>query len=149
LIGLLASFRVALARLKGAAPPPDIQAAEAELADYEGRAFPVFVAADWSRLIGYLLCRVQDKTVWAEQVFVVPECRRQGVASALYREAEKLAEELGSSSVYNWIHPNNDAIVEFLRSRGYDVLNLVEIRKPRPGETPAAMMTVGDHEFRY
>ena len=111
--------------------------------------FPVFVAVDESGIAGYLLCRVNENVVWAEHLFVAPEHRRKGLASALYAEAERLVEELGGRTLYNWIHPNNDAIVQFLKSRGYDVLNLVEVRKAVAGESVDGTLRVGKHEFRY
>ena len=40
-------------------------------------------------------------------------------------------------------------MIEFLRKRGYTVLNLIEIRKPYQGETLTQKITVGEHEFDY
>jgi ribosomal protein S18 acetylase RimI-like enzyme len=149
LVGLMAAFRAALSALRGEAREPDEAAAERELREHERDGSPVFVAAHGERLVGYLLCRVDGRTVWAEQLYVRPEHRRRGVASALYGEAERLAEQRGGRTVFNWIHPNNDAIVAFLKARGYDVLNLVEVRRPAAGENPAGTIRVGDHAFRY
>jgi hypothetical protein len=67
----------------------------------------------------------------------------------IYKEAEKIAEELGSDTVYNWVHPNNDKIINFLKRKGYDVLNLIEVRKPRPGEQNKHKIKVDKHEFNY
>jgi len=53
------------------------------------------------------------------------------------------------SAVYNWVHPNNQAILAFLARRGYRVLNLIEIRRPLPGETLAGQVTVGPHTLTY
>ena len=80
---------------------------------------------------------------------IKPAYRRQGIASALYNEAEKLAQALGSDTPYNWVHPNNDAIIQFLQHRGYDILNLIELRHPRPGEKPSEVISVGKHKFNY
>lgn len=87
--------------------------------------------------------------VWAESLYVLPAYRRQGIASTLYAEAEKLALALGSDTSYNWVHPNNEPIIRFLQRRGYDTLNLVELRRPRPGEKPSRVISVGEHEFKY
>lgn len=38
---------------------------------------------------------------------------------------------------------------EFLRKRGYTVLNLIEVRKPYKDEMLTQTITVGDHEFDY
>ena len=147
---LIAAFRVALAELKGPKPQADLAAAARELAEYVEKGFPLFVAEDEeSNVVGYLVCRVEDGTVWADSLYVRPELRRKGVASALYAEAERLASQAGSETVYNWVHPNNDAILSFLKERGYNVLNLVEIRRARPKDGTGQKIRVGEHEFTY
>lgn len=55
----------------------------------------------------------------------------------------------GDDTVYNYIHPNNHRMIEFLRNRGYTVLNLIEIRKPYKGEKLTQTIVVGEHEFDY
>ena len=57
------------------------------------------------------------------------------------------AEEL--ATVFNFVHPNNHRMIGFLRSKGYTVLNLLEIRKPFQGETLTTTIRVGDHTFDY
>ncbi len=101
------------------------------------------------KLVGYLVCRVDGKTVWAESLFVVAESRRRGAGSALYSRAEELAEELGAKSVYNWVHPDNQPIVSFLKRRGYDVLKLMELRRAGRNEKQGRTVKVDSQEFRY
>jgi ribosomal protein S18 acetylase RimI-like enzyme len=150
LAALIAAFRVDLAILRGAQREPDPTAAAAELQEYLDKAMLMFVAERPSgEIIGYLVCRVDGETVWAESLFVTPAYRRQGVAGQLYAQAERLAAERGSDTVYNWVHPNNDPIIAFLRKRGYDVLNLLEIRKPLPDERLTTTLTVGKQRYRY
>ncbi|MGC9523151.1 MAG: GNAT family N-acetyltransferase [Anaerolineae bacterium] len=149
LLPLIAGFRVALAALKDREREPDLEAAREELASYEQAGHPIFVAEHDGRLVGYIVCRVADDVVWAESLYVAPAYRRRGIASALYARAEALAEELSGETLYNWVHPNNDAIIAFLKGRGYTVLNLVEIRRPRSGEEPSGTVCVGDHVFDY
>ena len=146
---LIAAFRVELSGLRGRADEPDLGAAERELAGYESAGFPVFVACgEGKSLAGYLVCRVDGGTVWAESLYVLPKHRRQGRASALYGQAERLADERGSQTVYNWVDPENKAVIEFLCRRGYDVLNLIELRRPRDGEQPTGTVRVGSETFR-
>ena len=51
--------------------------------------------------------------------------------------------------VYNNVHPNNHPIIAFLAKQGYDVLNLIEIRKAHPNESPRPGFIVGEQSFRY
>ena len=147
---LISEFRVELERPKGAEPQADIEAGRREFREYLEKGYPMFVAENETQdLIGYLVCRIEDNIVWAESLFVLPECRRKGVASRLYDKAEELARELGEDTVYNWVHPNNHRIISFLAKRGYDVLNLIEIRKPLQNEKLTKKIKVGEYEYRY
>jgi ribosomal protein S18 acetylase RimI-like enzyme len=150
IIRLIAEFRLALGNLKQSGVVFNDDMARQELHDYLNRHFPVFVAEDdRHELLGYLVCRVDEDVVWADSLCVSSRARRKGIGSSLYSEAERLAESLGGDTVYNWVHPNNHVIISFLQKRGYDVLNLIEIRRPRKGERPAAKVRVSDHEFSY
>lgn len=149
MIQLLAAMRVHLAGLKSIDKGRDTESAELELDEYLERSYPIFVHEEDKKLLGYLLCRVDDNVVWAESLYVQPENRRQGVGSALYEEAERLAREKGCETVYNWVHPNNQATLEFLKGRGYTVLNLIEIRKPYDREDLREKIPVGPNEFDY
>ena len=150
LVQLIAEFRVELARLRGETHRVNLEAAGEELVEYQAQGFPIYVAeSDDATVEGYLVCRVAGNVVWAESLYVRPEYRRRGVGSSLYAEAERLAQELGSDAPYNWVHPNNDRIVRFLQKRGYTVLNLIELRRPRAGEKTARKIRVGKHEFSH
>ena len=150
-IQLVAAFRVALSSLRGHERKPDVSSAAGELQEYIDKMYPIFVATagDEARNIGYLVCKVDGDTVWAESLFVSPEFRRRGVAGMLYDEAEKLAQARGQETLYNWVHPNNDAIIAFLKKRGYEVLNPIEVRRHRPGETTKTTLRVGNHDYAY
>ena len=150
LIQLIAQFRSTLTQFRGGQWTQDIEAAERELGQYHVLGNPIFVAEnEKDEIVGYLVCRIQDDIVWAESLFVSPDFRRMGYASALYGKAEELARQKGNEPVYNWVHPNNDRMIAFLKKRGYGVLNLVELRRTRPGEQPAERITVGKHTFDY
>ena len=147
LIQLIACFRVALAGLRGQEKQPDLAAAEQELMDYRDKNYPIFIAEVSGSLVGYLVCRVDGDVIWAESLYVEPANRRCGIASLLYAEAEQLAEQLGGDAPYNWVDPTNSAIVGLLAKRGYNVLNLLELRRPYPGEQLSHTIRVGSHEF--
>jgi len=146
---MIASLRVFLAKLKSTERDLDLEAADDELQSYLGKDFPVFVAESPDGITGYLVCKIDDDVVWAESIFIRPEYRRQGIASSLYIEAERLAQELGGDTVFNWVHPNNKVSISFLKKRGYTVLNLIEVRKPWKGEVLTTKIHVGENEFDY
>lgn len=96
-----------------------------------------------------MVCRIEEPVVWVESIYVANKNRRNGIASALFQKAEKIAAEYGESTVYNYVHPNNDKIIHFLKKQGYSVLNLIEIRKQYPDEKFHTTIQVGNHEFDY
>ena len=146
---MVALFRVELRSYKGIASTPNLEAGKEEMEEYLLAKFPVFVALLDEDYAGYMVCRIQDDVVWVESIFVKEKYRCLGVATALHDEAEKLAEAYGNETVYNYVHPNNHRMIEFLRKRGYTVLNLIEIRKPYQDEKLTQTITVGEHKFDY
>ena len=70
-------------------------------------------------------------------------------ASLLFGKAEELAREMGDDTVYNFVHPNNEGMIAFLRSKGYTVLNMIEIRRPYTGEKLTTMVRVDGNVFDY
>ena len=149
MVELIAEFRVALAVVRGKDRDPDLAEAKEELATYLEVGYPIYIAeTKTGDLVGYLVCRVDGEVVWAESLYVDSKWRRQGVGSILYAQAEKLTQALGCEWPYNWVDPDNHAIIHFLGRRGYDILNLVELRKPREGEVLTQRVRVGSHQFR-
>lgn len=146
---LVAAFRVSLKKLNGISSVPDQAAGQKELIEYLHAGYPCFTALEHNDFIGYLVCRVEKPTVWVESIFVKDEFRRRGVASELMRVAEKVAASYGEDTVFNFVHPNNHEMIEFLRKTGYSVLNLIEIRKPYSGEVFSQKICVGEHEFDF
>lgn len=147
---LIAQFRVELRQLKGIVSPPKVEYAKEEFKEYMDVGFPIYVAEEADgEILGYIVCRVDNSVVWAESIFVSSNARRSGVASGLYEMAGNLAKELGGETVFNWVHPNNHKMINFLSKRGYNVLNLIEIRKPWENEKLTQKIKVGDHEYNY
>jgi len=150
IISLISQFRVVLSKLKGNERPINLKAAQEELEDYQEKQYPIFVAeGDKGKLLGYHVCRIQDEIIWSESLYVIPEARRKGVGSALYEKAEIIAKDIGCDTVYNWVHPNNFRSIPFLKKRGYNVLNLIEVCKRRPGESTTQKIKVGQFTFDY
>ena len=146
---MVALFRVELRSYKGITSQPNIEAGREEMEEYLSAKFPVYAALVDGEYAGYVVCRVDSGVVWVESIFVKEEYRRHGVATALHSKAEEFAASYGDDTVYNYVHPNNHHMIEFLRKRGYTVLNLIEIRKPYKDEKLTQTIAVGEHEFDY
>ena len=146
---MVALFRVELRSYKGIASKPNIEAGREEMEEYLSAKFPVYAALLDGEYAGYVVCRVDSEVVWVESIFVREKYRLRGVATALHSKAEEIAASYGDDTVYNYVHPNNHRMIEFLRKRGYTVLNLIEIRKPYKDEKLTQTIAVGEHEFDY
>ncbi len=146
---LVAAFRVTLRGYKGIASEPDVEGGREEILDFLRSGYPVFAVVDAGEYIGYAVCRVEGPVIWVEHIYVHEDHRRRGVASLLFDKAEALASSMGGDTVYNYVHPNNDGMIGFLRSKGYTVLNLIEIRKPYDGEKLNEKIDVNGHLFDY
>lgn len=146
---LVADFRVTLKSFKGLTVAPDIASAYRELAEYLEEQFPMYYAEVSGRAVGYIVCRVDYPTVWVESIFVRENYCRNGIASALFEKAEQMAVKNGQDTIFNYVHPNNDRMIGFLRKHGYTVLNLLEIRKPYSNEDVHNTIHVGHYTFDY
>ena len=146
---MVSLFRVELRSYKGIESKPNKDAGREEMEEYLAAGFPVFAAVVDGEYAGYMVCRIDSEVVWVESIFVKEEYRRHGVATALHSKAEEIAASYGDDTVYNYVHPNNHRMIEFLRKRGYTVLNLIEIRKPYNGEKLMQVIQVGEHQFDY
>ena len=124
---LLANFRVTLRKFKNEISEPDVEDAKEELSYYLEKKYPLYVAIKDNKVVGYILLRV-DGVVWVEHIYVLEDYRRQGIASMLYQKGEEYSKNLCDETLFNYVHPNNDVMIAFLRKNGYDVLNLIEIR---------------------
>jgi len=146
---LVAEFRVELKSYKGIIAKPNIKAGWEELLEYIDSDFPCFAAIQDGEYVGYAVCRVEEPCVWVEAIYTRPKYRNQGIAIALLKKAEELANGYGEETVFNYVHPNNHKMISFLRHQGYTVINLIEIRKPFKEEVLTQKINVGEHIFDY
>lgn len=146
---MAAAFRVQLKSFKSIEAQPDIEEGKDEIIDFLKSGFPVYAVEDGGALVGYIVCRIGKPCLWIEHIFVREDYRRKGVASMLFNKAEEIAASMGEDTVYNFVHPNNENMIRFLRSKGYTVLNMIEIRKPYKGEKPASVIHVETETFDY
>ena len=101
LASLVADFRVTLRSFKGIESKPDLEAGREEIQSYLEEGWPVFAAEEDGKLVGYLVCRIDEPCLWVEHIFVSSEFRRRGVASMLFEKAEEIAAELAKSDIAN------------------------------------------------
>lgn len=149
-IRLVSEFRRSVDAFRGNEHEADLDSAAQELEDWLRPGFCVFVAEhEPGALVGFIVCRVADGVVWAESMYTDPAFRRKGVGSMLFQRANELAKENKHDTVYGWVHPNNDVIIAFLRHHGYDVLNLIEVRRAHDGEVLKDSVTIMRNSFRY
>lgn len=146
---LVADFRVTLNGYRGIASRPRVEAAREEIKEFLDVGFPIFAVEDGGELAGYAVCCMDEPCLWVEHLYVREAYRRKGVATLLFEKAEEIARAMGEDTVFNFVHPNNTGMIAFLRSKGYTVLNMIEIRKPYPGETLTTTIPVGDAVFDY
>ena len=146
---LVAEFRVTLDSYRGIVSEPDIKEGKEELIEFLDSGYPVFAAEEDGEYIGYIVCRIDEPCLWVEHIYVRDDARRRGVASALFAKAEEIAKSMGEDTVFNYVHPNNEGMIDFLRSKGYTVLNMIEIRKPYKDEKPTTTIKVENNVFDY
>ena len=146
---LCVEFRKSLNTLNPSNQLIDVDEAVEELKYYLSKNYPVFAISDNGRYIGYAVCKVDDGVVWLESIYVKKEYRRKGIGRMLYEKAESIAEEYGNDTLYQYVHPNNDEMISFLKRKDYDVLNLIEIRKAYKDEENKDTYTIGNHTYKY
>ena len=146
---LVAAFRVQLKSYKGIRSQPDVEAGREEIVEFLNAGFPVYAVSDGDVPVGYIVCRIDKPCLWVEHIFVREDYRRRGVATMLFNKAEEIAASMGENTVYNFVHPNNEGMIRFLRSKGYTVLNMIEIRKPYEGEKLTTKVHVENEAFDY
>lgn len=101
-----------------------------EIANYiDNDAYTIFVAISENQLAGFIVIKCNDGVFWLEFLYVDQKFRRRGIASALWEHAEAFIRKKGKTSLYVWIHPNNQEMIDFLRYKNCDTLNLIELRK--------------------
>lgn len=146
---MIIAFRSYLASLKDKRDKMTIKEAEKEVEYYLDKKYPIYVIEKKDKYLGYFILKYDDDAVWLEHFFVKKEYRKRGIGTKLFNKAEEILDDLGYVNLYNWVHPNNDRMINFLKRQGYNVLNMIEIRKKFNKEKLKTKIKVGEHKFRY
>lgn len=89
-----------------------------------------FVALDSSdKLIGFRRWELHDDFYFTRELYIIPDARRRGIAKALVRHFEKWVIEKGQDIASISCTPHNIAMIALAYSEGYDILNMIEMRK--------------------
>lgn len=118
---------------------------EAESYFTENRSVLVYKIKN--KMVGYSVIKIEDRVCWLDWLYVDPDYQGSGVASKLFDHAEEISLELGNDQLYVWVHPDNDHMIRFLKKKGYDVLNLIEVKKEKVNYKEK--ITIFGNEFRY
>jgi GNAT superfamily N-acetyltransferase len=145
---MIGKFRLALAGLRSKTARENLAAANSELDDYRGKNYPIIYAInEKSELVGYLVYCVEGDVLWVEALFVDTGYRRHGIGSNLCWEAERAAKKYTENPPYYRVDPNNRRLINFLKKRGYNALNLAGLGQPRPDEVLTNQASLGMQEF--
>ncbi len=142
-------FRKELAALRNYRCDADLESAQSEIGFYLSRRYPIYAASVNGAFVGYAVCRIDDDVVWLESVYVKKEYRNKGIATMLLKKCEEVAEEYGNETLYIYINPDNEQVIGLLNKNGYDVLNLIEVRKKYRDEKTDREYKIGDHTYKY
>jgi GNAT superfamily N-acetyltransferase len=80
-------------------------------------------------------------------LYIDPDYHGKGIASKLFDHAEEFTRKLGNNQLYIWVHPDNHRMLKFLKKKGYDVLNLLEIKKEK-SDSKEKIQILGN-DFHY
>ena len=149
IVPLVIGYREYLSSLNGYKSNDDEMSANSEIDYYFKRNYPIYTVSVSGLTVGYAVYRIDDNVVWLESLFVKENYRNKGIGKMLFEKGEEIANECGNDTLYNNVHPNNDLMINFLNGVGYDVINLIEIRKPYKNEEFNEEYLIGHNSFRY
>ncbi len=88
-----------------------------------------FVACINARMVGAVMAGFDGVRGWIYHLAVDSSYRRQGIASALMRAAEKGLEAAGCPKVNLQVRATNRAVIAFYRSLGYEIEDRASLGK--------------------
>ena len=116
LINLVQQFQARLRELNHNPNPPAREEAMAEAAGYFGANRAVFGLSLDGQLIGFSALKTEDGVYWLDWLFVDPAHRGFDNASYLFDETERFVLARGEEQMYIWVHPDNHAMLKFLKN---------------------------------
>lgn len=79
------------------------------------------IAEDKGKMIGFLMAELWKgkKNSFISDIFVIPEYRKQRVASKLMNEHQKTCKKLGIVSIIGLVLTNNKKMQKYMKKRGF------------------------------
>jgi len=144
---LVYDFRQVLIGLNKSYRDYKIDDAVIEAAGYFTPNRTVFGLFKEDDLIGFSVLKEEDSIYWLDWICIVPEFRGYNNASQLFDFSENYAKSKGNEQLYIWIHPDNLAMAKFLKKKGYNILNLIEVKKVK--EITDTNISIMGNEYYY
>ncbi|MBN2362971.1 GNAT family N-acetyltransferase [candidate division WOR-3 bacterium] len=147
LVLMVYEFRLILHKLNKSPIEYTIKEAFEETSEYFKDNKIVFGLYDDDLLIGFSVLKFENDVYWLEWHFIDRKFRGFENASLLFDYTENYVLEKGAFQMYIWVHPDNRQMLRFLKKKGYDVLNLVEVKKIKPDAS--TNINILGNELRY
>jgi GNAT superfamily N-acetyltransferase len=144
---LVFEMKIIMNRLNGSEKIVMMSEAVREAESYFTENRSVFVYKIKNKIVGYSVLKMEDQVVWLDWLYIDPDYHGKGIASKLFDHAEEFTRKLGNNQLYIWVHPDNHRMLKFLKKKGYDVLNLLEIKKEK-SDSKEKIQILGN-DFHY
>jgi ribosomal protein S18 acetylase RimI-like enzyme len=133
---LVAEFYTVHHRLAGHGPMPVDEAALVIQDDMLGSDSHILVAETLatSEVLGFCRYERHQGAFFGRELCVLETKRYRGVGTALLRAVEKRIQEAGETNVFISVVARNAQALQFFAKRGYNILNMIELRTPFPDE---------------
>ncbi len=133
-------------QLKGNNEPMSLAEAEKICQEWYER-HPLLVYAETDRVIGFVRLRQEGDVYWIEDIGVDQTERGQGHGRAMLAALEAYVQERGQDSLFVFVLPENRKAIEFYVANGYNILNMIELRKDLAEASPATAVTATGRNF--
>lgn len=129
LVSLVKGFRLELARLNQTSFDFEASELEEESLSYFAFGKKVLGAFTEGEMVGFSVIKEDQGIFWLEWIYVSKNYRGSSCAALLFDASEQYAKQHGEEKLYIWVHPDNRTMLKFLKKKGYDALNLIEVTK--------------------
>jgi ribosomal protein S18 acetylase RimI-like enzyme len=129
---LVAEFYTVHHRLAGHGPMPADEAALVIQDDMLGPDSHILVAesSDTGEIVGFCRYERHQGAFFGRELCVLETKRDRGAGTALLRAVEKRIQEAGETNLFISVVARNAQALQFFAKRGYNILNMIEMRTP-------------------